>query len=175
MRSTARHRVLLAITGTSPAINKTRSTACGSGFFFVVNSGMNQPEPSVRRIGAIDIGGTSMKYGVVTEHGEVVWEQSVPTKASEGRDAVVARCCAVVRTIIDHTPEVVAIGVGVPGVVDPLTKMVQAPPNLPGWDCVDLRGALQQVTSLPIDVENDANAAEGDAEAPTDDSAPAAE
>lgn len=133
--------------------------ACGSGFFFVVNSSMNQMQTTARHIGAIDVGGTSIKYGVVTEHGDVVWEQNVPTKASEGRDAVLARCCDVVRSIIERTPDVVAIGVGVPGVVDPLSKKVQAPPNLPGWDCVDLRGALQQVTSLPIDVENDANAA----------------
>lgn len=110
-------------------------------------------------IGAIDIGGTSIKYGVVTEHGNVLWEQSMPTKAAEGRDAVVSRCCDVVTAILERTPSVVSIGVGVPGVVDPITKYVQAPPNLPGWDSVDLRGALRRVTSLPIDVENDANAA----------------
>lgn len=120
---------------------------------------MELPQTTTRCIGAIDIGGTSMKYGVVTEGGDVLWEHSVPTKAAEGRDAVVERCCGVVRSILERSPDVAAIGVGVPGVVDPVTKVVQAPPNLPGWDCVDLRGALQTVTSLPIDVENDANAA----------------
>ena len=120
---------------------------------------MEHTTTDARCIGAIDIGGTSIKYGVVTEHGNVLWEQSTPTKAAEGRDAVVARCCDVVRIILERSPDVVAIGVGVPGVVDPVTKLVQAPPNLPGWDSVDLRGALQRVTLLPIDIENDANAA----------------
>ncbi len=40
-----------------------------------------------------------------------------------------------------------------------MTKHVQAPPNLPGWDDVDLLGTLRSVCPLPIDIENDANAA----------------
>jgi glucokinase len=120
---------------------------------------MKKDHVTMQCYGGIDIGGTSIKYGVVAEGGQVLWHQSVPTLAAEGRDAVVARCCDAVKAILVRTPDVQAIGVGVPGVVDPQSKMVQAPPNLPGWDCVDLRGALHTVTSLPIDVENDANAA----------------
>ena len=120
---------------------------------------MKNDPSAVRCFGGLDIGGTSIKYGVVTEDGQVLWHHSMPTAAVEGRDAVIARCCDAVRAILERSPDIIAIGVGVPGVVDPVTKVVQAPPNLPGWDSVDLRGALQQVTSLPIDVENDANAA----------------
>ncbi len=117
-------------------------------------------EPAAMRCyGGLDVGGTSIKYGVVAEDGRVIWQQSMPTHATEGRDAVLARCCECVQAITAQTPDVAAIGVGVPGVVDPRTKMVQAPPNLPQWDCVDLRGVLRRVTSVPIDVENDANAA----------------
>lgn len=109
--------------------------------------------------GAIDVGGTGIKYGVVDANGVTVWEDSIPTLADEGRQAVVGRICDVVRRIEQRSADVAAIGLGVPGIVDPDTKHVQAPPNLPGWDDVDLLSSIRGVTSKPIDIENDANAA----------------
>lgn len=107
----------------------------------------------------IDVGGTGIKYGVVDAAGDTQWEASMPTMAEEGREAVVGRICDVVRTIEARSPDIAAIGLGVPGIVDPDTKHVQAPPNLPGWDDVDLLSSIRQVTSKPVDLENDANAA----------------
>ena len=107
----------------------------------------------------IDVGGTGIKYGVVDEQGRTLWEESIPTHAEQGRDAVVARICDVVSTIEERSGDVIAIGLGVPGIVDPDTKHVQAPPNLPGWDDVDLLSSIRAITSKPVDLENDANAA----------------
>ncbi|MBU3700173.1 MAG: ROK family protein [Candidatus Kapabacteria bacterium] len=113
----------------------------------------------MQRFGAIDVGGTGIKYGVVDAGGVTVWEDSVATLAEQGRDAVVGRICDVVRLIEQRSPDVAAFGLGVPGIVDPDTKHVQAPPNLPGWDDVDLLASIRTVTSKPVDLENDANAA----------------
>lgn len=113
----------------------------------------------MQNFGAIDVGGTGIKYGVVNAAGGTVWEESIPTQANEGRDSVVGRICDVVRRIEERSPEIEAIGLGVPGIVDPVTKHVQAPPNLPGWDDVDLLSSIRGVTSKPVDLENDANAA----------------
>jgi glucokinase len=113
----------------------------------------------MEQFGAIDVGGTGIKYGVVSADGNTIWEESIPTQADQGREAVVARICEVVRRIEERSPEIVAIGLGVPGIVDPDTKHVQSPPNLPGWDDVDLLRSIRQVTSKPVDLENDANAA----------------
>ncbi len=117
--------------------------------------------------GAIDIGGTHIKFGVVAPSGEVVWDQSTPTLAAEGREAVVARICGAIAQIRERSPEVESIGIGVPGVVDPITKHVQAPPNLTGWDDVDLISEIERYggteiqgyAPLTIGLENDANAA----------------
>ena len=50
------------------------------------------------------------------------------------------------------------IGIGVPGVVDPYTKHVQSPPNLPGWDSVPLQSMVSEALGVHVVVENDANA-----------------
>ena len=49
------------------------------------------------------------------------------------------------------------IGVSVPGRVDRHTQKLVFAPNL-GWLDVDLKGALEQATDLPVSVENAANA-----------------
>lgn len=124
-------------------------------------------ESAQQLFGAIDIGGTNIKYGAVNAAGAIVWEHSIPTQAQEGLQAVLTRLRGVVQTIRERTPTVRSLGIGVPGVVDPLTGNVQAPPNLPGWERVDLAGEVQRYgvaevqdnSPLTIAVENDANAA----------------
>lgn len=51
---------------------------------------------------------------------------------------------------------IVGIGVGVPGMVDE-NGMVLFAPNL-GWEMVDLRGLLESSFSVPVTIDNEANA-----------------
>ena len=50
------------------------------------------------------------------------------------------------------------MGVSCGGPLDTETGVVYAPPNLPGWDEVPLKAWLESALSLPVYVENDANA-----------------
>lgn len=115
---------------------------------------------------AIDVGGTYIKYGAadfVDSTGVVhlLWTEQVATHASSGRDAVLALITNIVHTLLQRHPTARSVGIGVPGVVDPLTRCVQHPPNLAGWDHVDLRKHIYQSPlpnpSVTVHVENDAN------------------
>jgi glucokinase len=115
---------------------------------------------------SIDIGGTYVKYGAVsfnstTSEATVLWQSKVATNAHLGLEAGLATITAVAQEALARTPDCESIGIGVPGIVDPRTRHVQHPPNLPGWLDVDLIGHLRQSPlpnpSLPIYVENDAN------------------
>jgi glucokinase len=55
-------------------------------------------------------------------------------------------------------PEIGAIGVGVPGLVDFEHGFVHVLTNVPGWKHVPLKAILSEKTALPVVVENDANA-----------------
>jgi predicted NBD/HSP70 family sugar kinase len=50
---------------------------------------------------------------------------------------------------------VIAVGVGVPGRVDPLSGRISFVPALPGWDGLILRNRLGRSLACPIVVEND--------------------
>jgi glucokinase len=116
--------------------------------------------PSKCAIG-VDLGATSVKTGVVSADGTLLYQTKLPSRGDEGPSAVVKQIEASVREAMHHTDglTIVGIGVGAPGVVNE-HGLVQAPPNFAQWDAVPLRDELKTLFgNLTIQVENDANAA----------------
>lgn len=107
----------------------------------------------------IDIGGTFIKYGVLDDAGTILTKRSVPTQSELGLDVVISRLRTILLELREAQPTISTWGVGVPGVVDPSSRRVQCPPNLPGWNSVPLGDILSNVVGQPVVVENDANAA----------------
>lgn len=110
----------------------------------------------------LDLGGTNTKLVVVEDDGaqpSVVAAESVPTPAMDGPLAVVERLVAGGRDMLAEHGPVRAAGVGVPGVVDWATGVVQLLPNLPGpWSGQPLRDPLADGLGVPVTVVNDARA-----------------
>ncbi len=106
----------------------------------------------------IDIGGTSIKYTIMRD-GRTEDSRAVPTKAAEGPAAVTAQVAEIIRSLQAEAPDLCAVGIGVPGVVDPTTDLIIQAPNLSGWTDVPLKRELQAAVNIPIFVQNDANVA----------------
>ena len=113
---------------------------------------MNQSNATV--IG-VDLGGTKVAVGRVRE-GEVLQlvRRSVP--AHEDKDTVLAVVMDAITEVM--TPEVVAIGSGVPSVVDVVEGIVREVGNIPSWKAVPLKAELERRFGIPAVVDNDANA-----------------
>ncbi len=107
----------------------------------------------------VDIGGTTIKIGMIDEQGIIHAQYSYPTKADLGKDASVQWICDVCKEILDKHPHLVAFGLGCPGVVNPRDRSVYYPPNLLGWDIVPLADMVEKATGKPAFIDNDANAA----------------
>jgi len=109
----------------------------------------------------IDIGGTSIKFALVRQNGQILRHGQLPTPLT-GPDAIISAVAEGVRHLTTGSDEQpVGIGLGVPGIVD-ARGHVAHPPNLPGWDIVDVGARLRprlMGIDLPITVENDANVA----------------
>ena len=105
----------------------------------------------------IDIGGTKIAGGVVSEGAAVGETFLLPTRAAEGYDVSVAQVYAVIERLF--TDSITAIGVCAPGPLNPKTGVVINPPNLPGWSNVPLAHDVAARFGVPCRVENDANAA----------------
>ena len=56
-----------------------------------------------------------------------------------------------------HNIKVGAIGIGIPGPLDPRTGVVRHPPKFKGWKDVPLGKIIHERYKLPVWIENDAN------------------
>lgn len=103
----------------------------------------------------IDIGGTSIKAGLVDESGIVHESHRAPT--------IVDNLDALISTIADlfdrfqETP-ISGIGVGVPGLRSYDTKIIETSPNIPSLQGVPLEALLTARLGMPVITENDAKA-----------------
>lgn len=111
----------------------------------------------------IDLGGTNLKAALVHRDEGLVSRASRPTQAERGPQHVVERIQELAADLIADAPQadVAGVGIGSPGAVDWARTTVSQPPNLPGWDEIDMRTTLQAELGkdLSVIVENDANVA----------------
>jgi glucokinase len=113
----------------------------------------------------IDIGGTKVLMALVDAQGQVRREWRRPTEASRGGEAVMADVLAGVESALaslapEERAQVAGLGVSAAGQVDwKRGRIAYASPNIPGWTGTDVRTALHGRFSLPVTVDNDANAA----------------
>ena len=107
----------------------------------------------------IDIGGTNTKLVVVNRAGKLLASERFRTEASKGPAFFIKRLAAVVACFRrDYGRQLVSIGIGAAGDVDPERGVLRFSPNL-AWRSVKLAGPLEKLTGLPCAMENDANMA----------------
>lgn len=102
----------------------------------------------------VDLGGTNLRTGLVC-NGVQASFTSIPLKVAGARDEVLAQIFDIVDEIM--CPEVGAIGVGVPGLVDPVSKIPYGVENIRSINEIDLRAILEKRYNIPVKIENDAN------------------
>ena len=117
----------------------------------------------MRLAGAIDIGGTATKIGIVAEDGSVVRRESVPTSLHGEPMAVVGAIVMSLQSMLDvasaEEQSVSGIGVSVAGFLDPEHTAMMHNANLPALRGFPLRRALQERLGLDCRLEVDSNAA----------------
>jgi glucokinase len=86
-----------------------------------------------------------------------------PTRLSGDGAADLADLAGSLRDLVAEAGcepgDVDAIGVSLPGPLDPEQGVLLDPPNLPGWHDLPVRDLLTDAFSVPVFIENDANAA----------------
>ena len=105
----------------------------------------------------IDVGGTNIRVAVVDENGsmyDVYKESTIATDI----DSLVAQILNLIKRVDLKKYEIVGIGIGVPGPVKPDGTVIYIP-NLNISTSFNLKQMIEEATSLPTFVGNDANVA----------------
>ncbi|MGL4394793.1 MAG: ROK family protein [Brevinema sp.] len=107
----------------------------------------------------IDLGGTTVKYGLVDSLGQVSEKGDFPTKSKDA-DELLDKIAALIEDM-KTKHHIQGVGICAPGVINPFTgTIVWAGGNMPdGWAGTEFKQILEQRTSLPISIDNDVNCA----------------
>jgi len=117
----------------------------------------------------LDLGGTYIKAGLLTQKGASLGAWKEPTRAAEGASTVMEGLLSVTRKILasdqlrqwqdSHNCEWAGIGIGSPGVIDPYAGVVRgATFNLPGWTGMEIGPIFESEFRMKTYLDNDANA-----------------
>lgn len=110
----------------------------------------------------VDLGGTKILSGVFDHSLRPLATAKLSTKAERGPAIVLQRIARCIQDAVDEADlalkDVRAIGIGAPGTVDVSDGTVILAPNL-DWHEVPLRRDLEELLEIPVQVENDCNAA----------------
>ena len=159
---------------------EARAAMESGAFAVIVGTAITRPHEITRRfaraVGAatghhderrvligIDLGGTNIKSGLVTDTGELIHTEVSPTPAAGGAEALLGELRQVAERHLDEARQrglaPAAVGLATAGWVDPQTgRIIYASENLPGWTNAEPGRLLREVTGLPVAVLNDANA-----------------
>lgn len=111
----------------------------------------------------LDIGGTSIKIGLIDDRGRSLGKTSVLTHEERGPDEAMTRTIQGMNGLLTSLgltlADVGAIGIGSPGPQDCPSGMIIAPDNLPHWRNFAVVEFVKKATGKPVSFANDANAA----------------
>lgn len=108
----------------------------------------------------IDIGGTSIKYGMVREDGSFLATGEMPTEAMQyGGPGIMEKAKKIVKAYqAEYQPE--GICVSTAGMVDCENgKITYASPLIPDYTGTEIKKTLEELYGIPCEVENDVNCA----------------
>ena len=104
----------------------------------------------------IDVGGTKCAVSLGNENAEVLKTVRFPT---EGPEETVARILDEAEALIRGSDEPVrTAGISCGSPLDPKRGIIQSPPNLPGWDNIEIVRITEERLGIPAVLCNDANA-----------------
>ncbi|MBQ7986531.1 MAG: ROK family protein, partial [Clostridia bacterium] len=110
----------------------------------------------------IDLGGTNIAAGLVTEDGKILSNKSIPTRAERPWQEIVADMAALAKEVIDMAKvavsDVAGVGIGCPGSIDNENGICAYSNNIK-MEKADIAGEFKKHFDIPVNLENDANAA----------------
>ena len=108
-------------------------------------------------IGAIDIGGTSIKTAIANESGELFHSKSYPTEAAKG-GALLMEKILEICTDMQAIERIEGIAISTAGQVDTdKGSIVYATDTIPGYTGMNVVERVRAHTGLPAAIENDVN------------------
>ena len=106
-----------------------------------------------------DIGGTKCAVVTALWNGKTInisKKKSIPTDHGVSAYQMLDRLFELADSLLDKTPDKIGISCG--GPLDSARGIIMSPPNLPGWDNIEIVRYIENHYNVPTKLQNDANA-----------------
>jgi len=109
----------------------------------------------------IDLGGTIVRAGTFDSQGKLLIVHETPIEAARGPELGLKKIQEFIEQVLTEsgTKSLIGIGIGSTGPLDPIRGIINNPFTLPTWDNVAIVEWMQKSFSVPVTLENDADAA----------------
>lgn len=116
---------------------------------------------SVKYAIGLDLGGTCLKYGIVSGWGEIIHFNTIAVESEKGKDHIINRMIHSVeecRLFAEkNNISVTANGIGCPGSINSVQGISFGPtPHIPDWANVPVKDIIEKSSDIPVFVNNDA-------------------
>lgn len=105
---------------------------------------------------AIDIGGTMIKYGLVSSDGKILSTDKIKTESSKGLNNILNKIDNIFKRCKENNPAGIAVS-GTGQINGMIGKVIGGNPIIPNWIGTNLVKILEEKYNLPIVLENDVN------------------
>ena len=105
---------------------------------------------------AIDIGGTMIKYGLVSSDGKILSTDKIKTESSKGLNNILNKIDNIFKIYKENNPVGIAVS-GTGQINGMIGKVIGGNPIIPNWIGTNLVKILEEKYNLPIVLENDVN------------------
>lgn len=108
----------------------------------------------------IDLGGSSMKMGLVDASGQVLFEMEQPTPkdAERAMNQMIQSCKTIAKSSDTPWEQIEGIGIGLPGFLDIPNGTIVNLTNL-NWINIPIRSFMEEKLQKKVEIDNDANVA----------------
>lgn len=108
----------------------------------------------------IDVGGTNVKLGLVSQRGVIISRSHLDTRAFiSNKTRLIEALAGSIQKLIHlnrlSPKQIKGIGLGLPGLIDFKKGIVIFLPNIPGWKNIPLRKIIEQKLKIPTFLDND--------------------
>lgn len=110
----------------------------------------------------IDLGGTFIKFGIISPGGEVLYEDIMESNARSSAENVIDNLISAIKSC-QHVAQkealaIAGVGIGSPGIIDKTYRIVLGgADNIEGWFNLNLADRIEPEVNLPVLLNNDAN------------------
>ncbi|MGE7858547.1 MULTISPECIES: ROK family protein [Bacillus] len=108
---------------------------------------------------AFDIGGTQIKYGIVSGTGTVLKHKTVPTEIHLGGEQIIQKLILLSKKLMNEHP-IAGIGISTAGIVNIYKGIVTGgTEHIPNYATIPIIDRLKEILKVPVSIDNDVNCA----------------